>query len=229
MKLTTWERLILGLTVLLFVGWFAYGLVVEHDLRVKAEAATAADAQVIAAKDQAIAATNAAAATANAALQHQSQALKTPQQAIQVIEHYLPAPAAGAPAPAPIQVVPKASLPAADQTGLPDAPDVALVPTDTLTALARQQLACQQTGNSLTACQQELADETAKYNAEVATAKTWETAAKGGTKFHRILRVARQAACSAVGAGAGKLVDTQHGAQGAALGAAAGVIVCSLF
>ena len=223
---------------------FVRGWILEREARVKAEANAAAKQKIVEAQQQVIDGaqdsikardqTSAQKDSTITALEVSLRNSKTPQQAIQIIHDQLPAPPAGQPAPAPIQVVDTDTLPPAVKAAFPDDPSLALLPVATLKSMADQMLVCEQTTNDAATCKADLADThtvvvatQTQLAAEVSERNTWESAAKGGNKFHRFLGVVKQTACAAAGGGGGAAADKAHPATGAAIGSAAAVLICS--
>jgi len=224
---------------------FVRGWILEREARVKAEANAAAKQKIVEAQQQVIDGaqdsikardqTSAQKDSTITALEVSLRNSKTPQQAIRIIHDELPAPA-GQPTPAPTQVVDTDTLPPAVKAAFPDDPSLALLPIATLKSMADRLLVCKQTTNDAATCKADLADTRTivtatqtQLAAKTAESKSWETAEKGGTKFHRFFGVAKQTACAAVGSGGGAMADKAHPAAGAAIGALAGVLVCSIF
>jgi len=200
----------------------------EREARIRAEVQSQADEKLVQTRDAAMKDRDALDAQYAAALSRQAAAVQTPQQAAQVILRYLPAPA-GQSAPATIPEVQRAALSPEVQKTLPDAPSFSLLTPAQIQQVARDELACDATRHSLTACQQDAVDLKAKVALKADEAKTWETAAKGGTKLQRFGRVLKSVACAGAGAGLGALVSRKNPMTGAAIGAGVGVAGCSLF
>lgn len=234
MTLRTKIEIVAGVVVFLALAVFAVEAIRQHDRTVQAEASSAADQKIAAAAQASIVARDAQQATVDKTAVQQAAAVKTPQQAVQIIEHYLPAPVVipGQPTPAPaaIPLVQTKDLPASVQAELPNAPgQLALLTPDQLQSIARADIACTATASDLSTCAKDKADLQTQLKAANDRANTWEAAAKGGTKFHRFLKAAERAGCSAVGSAAGSIVDKNHPTRDAAIGAAAGSAICSLF
>lgn len=212
---------------------FVRGWILEREARATADTTAQVEAAQIAAKDDAIKTRDQANAQTVAALTAQAAALQTPQQAAKVIMQYLPAPAAvpGQPAAAPVAVpiVTKADLPTSIQAQLPNAPTYGILTGDQLVAQAKKDIACDATTHDAATCKADLADTQANYVAEQKTSQAWENAAKGGTKLQRFLTVLKYGACGAAGGFAGSQVHKQNPGTTSAIGAGAGVAVCSLF
>lgn len=224
--MTTQRRLeILGaflVVAVFFVCWQR-----EREARLRAEVQSQTDEKLMQAKAAAIKDRDALAVQYTAALSRQAAAVQTPQQAAQVILRYLPQPA-GQPV-ATIPQVERAALSPEIQKTLPDAPSFSLLTPDQIQRVARDELACDATRHNLTACQQDAVDLKAQIALKIEEARTWETAAKGGTKLQRFGRVLKSVACAGAGAGLGALVSQKNQITGATIGAGVGVAGCSLF
>ena len=226
-----WE--IFGFVAVLMIGAiFCRGWQLEREARTTAEAAAAAQQRIIAQQAEAIAARDAANQTYVQGLTSAARAIQTPAQAAQVIVRYLPAAPAGDGAPAQpqsIATVARADLPAATQQQLPPAASYGILTDSQLQQVARNDLACDAAQHSLTTCQADKLDQAAQLDASQKETAAWKTAAQGGTRFQRFMRVAKFVGCAGLGAGAGAIADKKSPALGAPIGAAAGVTVCSIF
>ena len=210
---------------LLFAAVFARGWFLEREARTTAERQVAVDQQKIADAQLAIHDRDAAAARTNAALLLQAAAIRTPAQAVRIIQEHFTAPA-GSTAVAPVEVS-KADLPVAVQSKLPDSPGYTILTDLQAEDVARNQLSCDAARNDVKTCKADLADTQTQLTAAKDEARTWEAAAKGGTKWQRFGRVLKFVGCAGAGAAAGEFVD--HSARASAIGGAAAVAGCSLF
>jgi hypothetical protein len=218
--------------VLLVLGCFARGWILERDARNQAEATAAAQTQIIAHDAAAIVSRDAAAQVYAKSLTDQAAAIRTPQQAAQTISRYLPTLESPAGAPAPAQapaIIQKTDLSAAEQAKLPDSPTYMVLTPAQAESVASLELTCDAATHTLTACQADKLDQAAQLAAALKESAAWEVAAKGGTKWHRFLTVAKFAGCAAGGALIGHLADKQSPTVGSAIGGAAAVGACSLF
>jgi hypothetical protein len=232
MKARTLIEILAGVFLAIFLaGWWH-----EHELRLHAEAIADAQQKVATAAQQNIKDRDAIQAKSNAAFAAQAAAVQTPQQAAQVIVKFLPAPVAAAsfapgtppPAQAQIPIVAAADLPAAVQSQLPAAPSYGIFTPDQMQSIARSEISCQATTQDLATCKADEVDLHTQVTAAQKQSAAWETAAKGGTKFHRLLKVGACIGISGGAAWAGSKFGINP-ATGAAIGAAAGTVVCSLF
>jgi hypothetical protein len=212
-----------GLAVLMLL--FAVSWLRAREDNIRAAANAAADAKVVAASQQAIVSRDALATQYANSLTAKSATITTPAAAVQVIEHYLPA----AIAQQPIAVVKTTDLPADVQKELPVSPSFAMLTPDQVQQVAKDELACDATQNTLTACKADIGSMQTQLKATSDEAAQWKTAAKGGTKWQRFGRIMKSVACAGAGAGAGALVDKQNAGIGAAIGGAGGVAACSMF
>jgi hypothetical protein len=226
------REIIATIVFVLLCAVFVAGWVREHDLRVHAEADSAADKKVADAAAVSIKTRDAAQVQVDADAVKQAAAVQTPQQAVEVIEHYLPAPVAVAGQPAASQssipVVATKDLPAAMQSQVPNAPTVALLTGDQVEQIAKDQIACAATTSDLGVCKADFADQVTQTNAYKASSASWEAAAKGGSKFKRFLTVAKYTGCAFVGGFAGSKLSPQNSGKASAIGAGTGVVACSL-
>jgi hypothetical protein len=105
---------------------------------------------------------------------------------------------------------------------LPDSPVPQLVVTGdaqaNLKAIQDMEISHLKCDNDLQACGKE--KEQYKLNAQ-----NWESAAKGGSKVHRFIKVLKVVGCAGGGAAIGSLAKW----KGAAIGGAAGAATCSIF
>ena len=211
---------------------FVRGWQLERAARSSAETTTAQTHSLIVEQAKQIADRDALNAQYSQTLATAAKAIRTPAQAAQVIIHYLPAPVPvpGQPAPAPaaIPIVTAAQLPADVVKDLPVAPNYGILTGTQLEDIARNDLTCDAAQHSLTTCAADKASLAAELAATQKQSDTWEAAAKGGTKFHRFLGVAKFVGCAGLGAGAGAIADKKSPTIGSAVGAAAGVTVCSI-
>lgn len=219
-----WTKLAMLVLLAVACGEWAH----ERDLRAKAEATAAASKRQIGALSQQEATRDAETTEYARKLTEAQQAIKTPQQAVQVITRYLPA-VPGRAETAPV-VVQKDELPPQTQEKLPDAPSYTILTQDQAKAVAQNDLQCDADQNSLKACNLDRQDDAEKLLLQQAATNAWETAAKGGTKLHRLVKVLKVAGCAAAGGLVGAEV-TGSFARGplAAAGAGAGVVGCSIF
>ena len=138
----------------------------------------------------------------------QLQAVKNKPATVETVTKYLPLP-----------LPPKSEI---KVETLPDAPLPQLVLTgdaqENLNAIRDMEVAHLKCDNDLTACGKER--DQWKLNSQ-----NWESAAKGGSKMHRFLKVLKVTGCAAGGAALGSLA----GHKGAAIGSGAGVVTCSIF
>ena len=218
-------EIVAAVIVLALAAVFLRGWVLEREARTSAEKQAAVDQQKIADAQVAIHDRDAVSARIDAALQQQAAAIKTPAQAVRIIQEHFTSPA-GSTAAAPVEVS-KADLPAAVQAKLPDAPGYAVLTDMQAADIARSQLSCDIARNDATTCKADLVDTQTQLTAAKDEARTWEAAAKGGTKWQRFGRVLKFVGCAGAGAAAGEFVD--HSARAAAIGGAAAVAGCSLF
>jgi len=206
------------------VGLAVRGWEQEKAARAKAEAVNAQNDRQIAALGSQIAQRDAEAALYARRLADAQKAIQTPQQAVQVITRYLPAPDA-----APV-VVGKADLPQDVLSKLPDSPGYVIFTAKQAQDQAKRDLQCDADQNSLKACRADLIDTVGELGIEKRTAQAWETAEKGGTKWHRLVKSLKVTGCAAAGALVGAEATGGYERGGyAATGAAAGAIYCSIF
>jgi hypothetical protein len=240
-----------GALALVFVVVAASAWLQEHDARLKAEAAQAAQKQVI---DQAQKAIDAAredqARTASdlkaqlAAIEAEKQKPVTPAQFVVDLSKLipnLPQPAAVVSAPAPMPSAPGALSAAAKpaqpgETTPSAAPEVVQIPAADLPSLRDYSLNCQAASARLDACDKTTADlqaqltgTTAQLNAETRTAEIWERTAKGGTFWTRLKGGLKCVAIAGGGAALGAWANQKQPAVGAAIGVAAGEVGCRIF
>ena len=196
----------------------------EHDARKDAEAAAKIAQASIATSQKAIDDRDALLKTQQASLAAQISAIKSTPQAVKVITQQIPA-IANTPAPV---VVDKTQLTPTEQKALPDAPSYAIFTQDQVEAIAKNELQCKSDDLALSVCKADIADETAKFSAAESEAADWKKAAKGtfwGNFFHATKCIGLSAGAAAVGG----LVDKQNPGAGAAIGAGAGALTCTLW
>lgn len=187
--------------VLALAALGGYEWLQEHDARLKAEGVTSAEKQVVsqaqksidqAKTDQAQVAT--ALAQKVAGLEAQKKQPVTPAQFVVDLAKVLP----NLPQAATVVQVPAAQQTVNGKVEEVPSTQVVQIPAADLSALQDYKLTCDQTGAKLSACQQSSTDITTQLTGtrEQLTATTkerdsWETAAKGGTWWHRTLTAAK--------------------------------------
>lgn len=107
---------------------------------------------------------------------------------------------------------------------LPDAPQakLTLLTTPQTVVLAQEELKCQKTEGDLSTCQSD------KQNL-MNQIKDLQDAAKGGSKWHRLVKAGKCLAVGAAGAGVGALIDRGSPARGAAIGSVGSAGACQIF
>lgn len=216
--MTTARKVEIGI-VLLLLALCVSAYIREREARVAAEA-------VVSAKTDAQKERDAQTAAAIADLKDKMAGVKTAPQAVQVIEHYIATPPT-AEGPKLVSVEPVAVVQQGDLRGskaygeLPQAPDATprvILSDAQAQTIAKQQIACDATQRSLTACTADLVDQKQATDAAM-------KALKGGTWYQRVLRVAVPVGCAAGGAFVGGYLK---GYQGAAIGAAGAGAACAI-
>lgn len=226
----TKDRLIAALaaiiiTALLVFAWLA------HQQNVALAHATELS-QAASAKIAALEADRATLSSADAAQQRAAKAteanVKTSADAVRTIIQYVPMPlvqgATVAIAPQ-TSVIQRSDLTAVEQSKIPDAPAYVLETQDASIAVAKKLVACEATDASLTTCKAELVDSDAQAALLRQKAQTWESAAKGGSKSKRFLKLLKCAAFTGAGAAAGSISGKP---MYAGVGAVAGFGACQV-
>jgi hypothetical protein len=145
------------------------------------------------------------------------KAVKTPQQAITALPSVVELPK-------PIEMLPDA--PSANG-GSGQVSGGAVIPTESIKPLFDRLATCKLTESGLTQCQADKKDMQIQLDAANVEAHQWKLAAKGGTKWHKFGKALKVIACAGGGAAIGSF--SQQKQMGAAIGAAGGAAVCSIF
>jgi hypothetical protein len=223
MQLTPIQRKVVEYAILaavVAVGLYVYGLVKDHDAKVRAEATeeTAKTIQVKADRD--IAGRDDLLAKYQAALTAKAATVTTPAAAVQVIEHYIPAPAGST------AVIKPADLTPAERATLPDAPSYTI---QTAEDTARQLLQCDANSQALATCTADRVDDQGKLDAQVKITEQWKTAAKGGTKWQRFRAGLGHALCGGAAVGVGSLTGSKANPSAGLIAAGGTFAACELF
>jgi hypothetical protein len=211
----------------------------EHDARARAESTAAAESQIIATAQKQIDAAQADAKQTAAQLTQQLAAIEAQKQRPVTAPQFvvdlskvipnLPQAATVIQQPAQAQIVNGKTETAPPQQAVE-------IPAADLPALQTYKLNCDATGLKLDACtktsadlQEQLAGSRDQLAAETKIAKSWESAAKGGSIWSRLTHGAKCLAISGAAAYAGSRVDVKDPGVGAVIGTVAGGIGCQVF
>ncbi len=186
--MTVEHKIILALSLALAVilGFGGYETLKAHDAIIRAEDQTKATDALKRQQDAAMAERDALVKQYQQSITDQIAKVRSSQAAVQVIDHYVPA-AAGQDA----TVVQKSDFSAGEQARLPDAPSYSIETQQQAIATADKLLQCDADDHALQACQQNTATLQQQVKETDTEAQTWENAAKGGSKWQRILRAAK--------------------------------------
>lgn len=169
-----------------------YEWIQEHDARVKAEAATAAQQKTIDQAQKDAGDAQQALMVKMAAIDAEKLEPATPRQIVIDTSKLIP----NLPQPITIRTAPQQVGGSAGQRtsdGLPDAPAAQslIVPAADLKAIQAAEIACQEDQAKLTACTLTAADTQTELKATTTQRDEWEKTAKGGTWLHRTLTAAK--------------------------------------
>lgn len=224
--MTNQRKLEIGLAVVvtLAAAVFLHGWLQAREANNNAEVHSQVLEQTVAEKNHDLEARDAHLAAYLDKVDQQVAALKTPQQAVKVIELHVPTPAGQEPI-----IIQRSDLSAKVQAETPDSPGYALMTSDEVQAIAKDQLKCEADRNALLTCKADATDLREIISAKDREVQLWKTAASGGSKWQRFGRVLKSVGCGAGGAALGSVVTRGNQPTGAAVGAAGGVVACSLF
>jgi hypothetical protein len=177
---------ILSLALAVFLGFGGYETLKAHDAILHAEDQAKTTDALKKQQDVAMSERDALVKQYQQSITDQIAKVRSSQSAVQVIDRYVPAPAGqGA------TVVQKSDFSAAEQTKLPDAPSYSIETQQQAIATADKLLQCDADDHALNACQQNATTLQQQVKETDTEAQTWENAAKGGSKWQRILRSAK--------------------------------------
>lgn len=167
--------------LLIFVG---YGLLKEHDSKIRAQAATDAANTIVANNAKNEAANQAALKSTVDALNNVKQKTITTTQIVHDVPQYITLPQ-------PIHEVTPAE--AAATAGTPDAPQAGdlVIPAASAKSFFDAQVDCKIASTNLASCQQTTANLTSDVAARDSQVKSLQTQIKGGTKWQRTLSAAK--------------------------------------
>ena len=216
--------------VVLFAGLFGFRIwLQEHDAGLQAKAELTAEKKAFDALSADRKSHDAADQARDAAATKQLEAMATAAAKVQTpaeIAAWIPKQIPGLPQPITITVPP-----ATRENPTPDA--TASIPQADLPALRDAVEKCGESSVRLSACQADLSSRTAEMaiadkqiKALEAEVGTLQTEAKGGTFWKRAKKTLKVAACATAGGAGGSFAAKE---KGAAIGAAAGALGCSLF
>lgn len=201
MQMTTERKIIVVLAAIILAGAGFAGLQIlkAHDANLVATTQQKADDAQKAAVDKAIVDRDVLLQGYQKQIAAQQVAVKTSTQAVQVIEHYVPMPAAQQPV-----IVQKADLTPIEQAKLPDAPSYVITTQDQAIDTAKVLLQCDADTKSMSTCKADLKDTQAKESLAEQDAAMWQKSAKGGSKWARIWNATKYGLIGgAIGVGVG--------------------------
>jgi hypothetical protein len=211
--------------LLALIGFGAFEWLQEHDARTKAEATAAVQQKSIDQAQSDAVQTAAQLKQTLAVLQAQAAQPATPRQLVIDASKFVPN------LPQPLTVVqppPTVQTVNGKQESVPSAP-VVQIPQVDFQVLQDSAIRCQENSAKLSACTLTAADTATELKATTAQRDVYKAAMNGGSFWSRLGQTGKCLLMSGGGAAIGAATDKAHPGTGAAIGASAGTVGCSLW